>query len=242
MNDVWIHEIARDVQTPLTFGEGSVISEPQWTPDGRALVYAEAGSGDSNTRLYLHPVDGTGERELLLTHSVYLYPSSLTPDGQNLILAGATPGSRWDIYSLPMDGAGELEPLVQTPFNERDPRLAPDGRFLAYVSDKSGRSEVYLRPFPGPGREIQASTRGGSMPRWSPSGSELYYREGDTVMVIAFDAAEAEVGLPEKLFDLEDGAADLAVGPDGRFLMRRVLPEASDSRIWVITNLAEELR
>ena len=159
---------------------------------------------------------------------------------------------------LPLQGERKPQPFLQTPFNERNARLSPDGRWLAYVSDESGRYEVYVRPFPGPGGKWQISTEGAAEVTWSPKGNELFYRTGEQrekMMVVDIQTQPAfSAGKPRQLFegpyasDATAGswAADYSIAPDGqRFLMLKAKEQQQQTaltQINVVQNWFEELK
>ncbi len=189
-----------------------------------------------------------GQAEPLLQRPGLQYPNSWSPDGRFLIFEenpDTTVGSRHDIWLLPVGEAPRR--LTATPFNERGGVVSANGRWLAFVSDESGRDEVYLQPFPGPGAKTPISNNGGLQPVWSRDGRELLYREGDALMSVPIQPEPLRVGVPVKLFDLpgvvynlDRFLADYDVAPDGRFLA--VAREAVSVDLHVVLNWSEELR
>jgi eukaryotic-like serine/threonine-protein kinase len=138
--------------------------------------------------------------------------------------------------------------LVVTPFNERGAVLSPDGRWLAFVSDESGRAEVYVQPFPGPGAKVPISTAGGLQPVWARNGRELFFRQSEQLMAVAVASDPFRVGAAKRLFELEANVynmdvnfADYDVAPDGRFLAVRTDRPTVDE-LEVVLNWTEELR
>ncbi len=141
--------------------------------------------------------------------------------------------------------------LLQTPFDEHTGMLSPDDRWLAYVSNESGREEIYMRPFPGPGGKVQISTEGGAEPQWSRDGKELFYRKGEKMMAVAISAEpELAAGKPTLLFEgrylsgLSAGnpATNYDVAPDGRFVMIRVEERTAPTQLNLVLNWFEELK
>ncbi len=197
-SDIWIQDLRRETRTRLTT-DGSNI-RPVWTPDSSRVTFASFKLGSFN--LYWKLADLSAEAVPLLTRAHGQYPYSWSPDGQLLAFVEANPDSGFDIWVLHRDVA-EPEPVVVTPFNEHQPAFSPDGAWLAYESDESGRYEVYVRPYPGPGPRWPISRTGGQRPVWSPDGGELFYRTGDSMMSVEVETGpEFTFGVPSILFEL----------------------------------------
>jgi serine/threonine-protein kinase len=162
-SQVWTYDLGRDTLTRLTF-EGGANVDPIWTPDGKRIVFKGA-----KNRLYWQPADGSAGAELLTSSELAgnNVPGSWTPDGKVLTFMEINPNTGYDVYMLK---DGKPQPFVSTAALETAPRFSPDGRFVAYASDESGRLEVYVRPYPGPGGKWQISTEGGGEPVWNPKG------------------------------------------------------------------------
>ena len=143
--DVWVLDIERGTRTRLT-SEGNNRFFPVWSPDGAQVAYAD-GAGATN-RVLLSSADGSGEPEILLDRNERQFPTSWTAEGNVMALHTEYPDTARDLYMLPMDGDLTPELFLATPFQERGPSFSPDGRWVAYVSDESGRDEVYVRPYP----------------------------------------------------------------------------------------------
>ena len=242
--DIWLYDIERNSPTRLT--EEGTNYYPVWTPDGTSVTFASDRSGSFN--LYGKAADGSGDAETLLEKSTVLLPGSWSPDGTMLAFYESTnTDAGRDIWTLRRDG--EASAVIATEFNERAPRLSPDGQWLAYVSDQSGEDGVYVQPFPDGGRVIPISTGGGTEPVWSRDGRELYFRDGDRLMVVEVEAGTAfTAGRPEVLFDGPYNVDPLGLGlpnydaaPDGRFLMVRG-GTGSAAQITVVLNWFEELK
>ena len=180
--DVWVYDIARHSRTRLTFDQAG--RRPIWTPDGRHIVYSRGQIGDAD--LYWIPADGTAPAESLLVAPDDQWAGDVTPDGRTLLFRSGGGGPLRSIRVLPLGGGARTpESFLADQFDNHSPSLSPDGHWVAYASNESGRLEVYVRPFPGPGGRWQVSLDGGSEPLWAPSGRELFYRNGTRMMVAA---------------------------------------------------------
>jgi serine/threonine protein kinase/Tol biopolymer transport system component len=257
-HDIWLLEIGTGRRTRLTFGPER-SDWPIWSPDSRLLVFASPGRGP--TRMLFQVVaDGSTKPEALaesgdLPDGLGLNPTGWSPDGRFLLFSGqdATTGSR-DLFLLPMPHdrpAGEPDsktrakpkpiPFLRTPFNENDPVFSPDGRWVAYDSDESGRGEIYVRRF-SPSAPIDQSARwlvsngSGDTPSWRGDGKEIFYYAPDpdgTVMAVSVTPGSSfQVGTPTPLFKLSRagslGGFVAAVADGRRFLVE--VPEQQDSR------------
>jgi eukaryotic-like serine/threonine-protein kinase len=176
---VWIYDFAAEKMTRLT-AEGTTSNlYPAWTPDGKHVAF-ESGSPEGN--LFWQAVDGTSAAERLYTSQYPEAPSSWSPNGRDLAFWESNPTTSRDIWILHLaDRTREL--FLQTPSSEAAARFSPDGRWLAYTTNESGRSEIVVRPYPGSGEKSQVSDNGGTEPVWSSTGRELFYREGNTKMM-----------------------------------------------------------
>ena len=189
-----------------------------WSPDGSRIAFWSKRelAGD----LYIKPADGSAPEQLVLASAESKLPSSWSPDGQFLLYQSAA-----NLMLLPLGGDRKPRAFLATPFDEHGGVFSPDGKWVAYVSNESGRSEVYVRPFPGPGGVWQISTGGGEMPRWSAGAKELYYLapSGLVAVAIASQAGTITAGQPQALFNpnlaLRDGWPQYDVSRDGRFLV-----------------------
>ncbi len=171
--DTWMWDLRRATLTRLTFAPG-VDWFPLWTPDGRRLVFSSSGEGGS-IGLFWMPADGTGKPERMTSGDVHL-ATGLSPDGTHVVFYQNTQTARGDLLTMSLEGDHRVQPLLQTPFDEQEGTISPDGRWIAYESDSSGRSEVYVRPFPAvAGGQWQVSTASGRRPLWARDGQELFY-------------------------------------------------------------------
>ncbi len=241
--DIWVYDVERGGGTRITH-EGDNFA-PLWTPDGEGIMFTSSRSG-STYDLHWIPADGSGEAQHLLSRDGYQVPGSWTPEGHLLAFyeGGHHPTNQRDILVLSMQDSVP-RPFLTTSFNERAAILSPDSRWLAYTSDESERDEVYVRRYPGAGGKVLISTEGGYEPVWAPGGRELFYRNGDTLMVVAVETEPAiTVGKPRKLFEgsyFRAGAnPEYDISPDGKqFVMIR--EEPGPPQVYVVHNWFDEL-
>jgi serine/threonine-protein kinase len=221
---------------------------PAWSSDGDRLAFLSNREGP--WYIFWQLADGSGDVERLTNSDFQEAPSSFSRDGQRLAYIEANPESGRDIWVLDL-AERKAEVFLQTPNEETAPAFSPDGKWIAYSSDETGRREVYVRPYPGPGGELQISTDGGQEPVWNPKGGELFYRSGNRMMAVVMDT---DTGMPEEtpqmLFEGDYLPTAFSfpyydVSPDGeRFLMLQ--PIESQTRgateINVVLNWFEELQ
>jgi serine/threonine-protein kinase len=238
-SEVWVHDLGADKSMRLTNGWDNV--NPVWTPDGERIVFASTRGRRHTHNLFWQASDGTGEAEPLLSSDVQQSPVAVSPDGTFLLFLQRTGSDRWQMHTLSFaNRSWKLLPETP-PIVGQQPALSPDGRWVAYYSDRSGRNEVYLQAFPGGGRQWQVSVGGGRAPVWARNGKELFYRRGDAVMAVSIDATmTVRAGTPRALFSTGlIGPVD--VGRDGRLLM--IEPEKEDvvRELAVVVNWFDEL-
>ncbi len=246
--DVWVFDLAQGTWMRLTFEAGE-DETPIWTPDGRRVTYSSTRAGRPRENFW-KPADGSGAEQLLFESNAHPHVSSWSPDGRALLYTEYGPATQGDLWACALEGSRtSCRPLLRTPANERAPRFAPDGRWLAYVSDESGRDEVYVQPFPGPGGRWQISYSGGNEPVWSRDGRELFYRDGEKMMAVPVTTQPAfSAGSPRPLFEgdyvaTRRGEAAYDISPDGRrFLMVRRDPRSAPIQLNVVLNWFEELK
>ncbi len=246
---VWLYDLARGTLTRVTETAGA-LPLSVWTPDGKHVTFRSTVGGALN--LHWMPADGSGAAERLTTSENMQSPGSWSPDGQVLAFSEADSTTGWDIWVLKLAGDRKPRPFLQTPFNEGAPMFSPDGRWLAYGSDESGRLEIYVRPFPGPGGKWQISTEGGTEPVWARNGRELFYRNGDKMMAAAVETKPVfAAAKPRLLFEghYETGMyssfqPNYDVAPDGqRFLMiKSSEQESAAAQLNVVLNWSDEVR
>ena len=174
--DVWVYDVARGLRDRVTFNPGDDV-EARWSPDGRRLAFSSRRKGHLD--LYAKASDGTGDEELLLADDLDKYAQSWSPDGRFILYIGIGAETGQDVWVLPLFGAQKPRPLLQARYSEGTPQFSPDGRWIAYRSNETGRFEVYVMPFPGPGGQQQISTAGGDVPRWRRDGKEIVYLAPD---------------------------------------------------------------
>ena len=187
--DIWLQDISRGLRTRFTFDPADDWA-PVWSPDGRNIIFSSNRNGIGD--LYRKPADASRNEELLYADSLGKIPSSFSPSGKFLAYSAVgDPKTKIDIWILPdpMGPPGVSKPyqFLHSEFNETDARFSPDGRWISFVLDESGKDEVYVVPFPGPGGKQQVSTSGGAGARWRPYGKELFYREGTRLMAAEVD-------------------------------------------------------
>jgi serine/threonine-protein kinase len=253
-NDVWTWDFARETLTRVTFEPG-LDGSPVWMPDGRRIIFASGGAPTQNgapVSLFRRSADGTGNAERLTDSPLLLMPSSLSPDGNSLVAWRSSTGAG-DLMLITLNER-RVQPLATTPFRERNGEVSPDGRWLAYDSNLSGETQVYVRPFPDfSGGQWQVSTDGGSQPAWARDGRELFYvaLDGGLRSVRVSRDATWVAGTPTKLFDQRyyfgtsaEYGRTYDVAADGRFLMiKDAAPDAvAPTNIVVVQNWFEELK
>ncbi len=251
--DVWVLDLIRGTRTRLTFTEGKPDWHPVWSPDGKSIAYSSAGEGGgAGNQLHAKAADGSGEQRRLSKTANIQAPEQWTPDGSALVFVQNVAGN-WGIWKTSSTEAQEHELLLDTPAYEVSPRLSPDGRWMAYQSSESGRPEVYVRPFPGPGGKWQLSTQGGIEPRWPRPGKEVYYRWGDSLYSVAIVPGDVsiEAGRPRGRVKIPPGPSPLVgtydVMPDGSAIMavrdiQRDRDVAPRRRVHLTLNWFERLR
>jgi serine/threonine protein kinase/Tol biopolymer transport system component len=200
--DIWIWDIPHETRTRLTFDKADDYN-PVWTPDGKRIVFASMRGGGLGG-IYWKSATGIGEDELLASKpDRQILPWSFSRDGKILALKEFTFSYRGaGIGMLSMEGKREIKELPQEKYTEADPQISPDGRYLAYQSDESGKGEIYVHSFPDVTKgKWQVSSGGGNSPLWSPDGRELFYRSGDATMAVDIETEPTfKRGNPKTLF------------------------------------------
>jgi eukaryotic-like serine/threonine-protein kinase len=242
--DICLLDLERLAVTRLTLEWNNTGVE--WSPDGSRVVFSSMRA--ASRKLYSQAVDGRTDAEPLMSDAskpaTANTKSTWSPDGRFLAFDRLDRETGWDIWALALDAGHEQHPFLVTPFNERSPRFSPDGHWLAYESDETGRSEVYVQPFPGPGRKTRISTDGGGLPVWARDGRELFYRGADGASVFGVTIVSSpglSPGQPTLLFR-QTVSYRFDVAPDGRFLIIENLPDKLLSPITVVQNWFAELK
>ena len=239
-DDVWVYDIPRQTLSRLTFGSRSLT--PIWTSDGKRIIYRSIRNGALN--LFARAADGSGEEERLTTSPNNQFPQAESPDGQTLVFMDT--GDR-DLWILPLTGDRKPYPFFKSPFAETGGAFSPDGHWLAYASDESGRNEVYVQPFPSGGRKVQISRDGGGQPRWARTG-ELFYLNSDTVMAVELTTQPTlTVGPSRVVFKGQfatGGGSSFDVQSDGQavLLIKEGDHTAAAAQINVVLNWFDELK
>jgi Tol biopolymer transport system component len=250
--DVWVYDIERGVRTRLSTGPEH-DRRPVWSPAGDEVAFTSLRAG--NDDIFLRQADGSGEEMLLATTPRHERVSDWSLDGNYLLYHLRSSGDEGDLWYLMRseDGSGwDPHSFLQTSFGEVTPRLSPDGRYVAYLSNESGQYEVYVRPFPDGGRKVTVSSNGGTKVRWSRDGNELFYVEGQTLVAVSVvSGSSLSVDSVTRLFEhpsLSRGGffAPYDVSADGqRFILPeavRASADASEPSIHVVQNWYEEFR
>jgi serine/threonine-protein kinase len=253
-HDLYAYDPDRGVTTKMT--TDGVSHAPVWTPDGKHLAFRSWKAGTMT--MWWMPSDRSGPEERLTTVGARQSVVSFSPDGRYMAYTQTEPGTGTGIWMLPLQGDRTPQPFVKAKFRDGSGRFSPDGKWVAYCSPESGRAEVYVQPWPGPGPKIQISSEGGDDPIWSRDGKELFYRNGDKMMVVAvatqpaFRASKPQLlweghyshGMSSSCGPPGATSANYDVTGDGqRFLMIKDLDQdAFSTRIVVVLNFAEELK
>jgi eukaryotic-like serine/threonine-protein kinase len=244
--DIWLLESRRGVLSRFTSDVADDVG-PVWSPDGDRIVFSSNRKGIHD--LYQKSATAGGSEELLLSTAQTKYATDWSPDGRFVLFNSQDPKRIFDIWALPLDGNGKPFAVVQTNFDEQNGQFSPDGKWIAYQSDESGRVEIYVQSFPGPGSKWPISTNGGSQVRWRRDGKELFYvaLDGGLMAVpirVPLNAGAPEVGTPVALFAPPLGGAvqqgdyrhQYMVSSDGQRFLIATVTEGATAPITVILN------
>ena len=194
--DIWVIDLARDLPTRVTF-DPSIDVTPIWSPDGRRLAYFSI----QRRGVFQRAANGAGPEELLF-EMTSVGNHDWSRDGRFIFFTRLDEQTGRDVWVAPLTGSGKPYPLLNTGFDEWRPQLSPDGRWLAYQSNESGRLEIYVQSFPEPGHKVKVSKGGGILPRWRRDGRELYFVAADDKLMAApvETGANFSAGAPVPLF------------------------------------------
>ena len=240
--DIWIYDLDRGALRRITFAPGE-DELPVWSPDGKRIAYASNG----RQQAFVLPADGSGQEVPLFKNDSHFHLQSWSPDGKLIAFERLGNSGRWEIWMLPLQGDRAPYPFLQGQFSEHHPAFSPDGKWLAYTSGESGRDEVYVQRFPGPGEKVQVSTDGGLYPVWSRDGRRLIYESSDTLWAVdvtgspTFRLGKAHV-LYQGEFWNDAAGPNYALSPDGkRVVVVERSKDSAETAINVVLNWKEEL-
>ncbi len=240
--DIWILDVTREVSTRITQDAAGNFF-PVWSPDGSSLAFISNREGIFD--LYRVPSSGNAEAERILESKANKLPTSWSADGQNIAFHSPGEGGNWDVWVLTLS-SGSAVPFAQTRFDEREAHFSPDSRWIAYASNETGRSEVYVQSFPASGFKMRVSSEGGREPRWRGDGKELYYLAADGYLMSVGVTTQGrfEAGIPSRLFDTPWDSWNLAntfmydVASDGEQFLFAGMGDDAEPAITVILNWA----
>jgi eukaryotic-like serine/threonine-protein kinase len=244
-SDIWIVDLQGNAVSRFTFGSGTPSADPVWSPDSSRIIFRSARMGVYN--LYEKSTTGADDEAILLASSSSKAPTSWSDDGRFILFHTVSdPKRKADIWVLPLEGDRKPAPLVATEYDESDGRFSPDGHFLAYISDESGRPEIYVRQFSGTsvGRKWRVSTSGGTYPRWRRDGRALFYlgADGTITQVEVNTNAGFQAGAVQTLFKLPARVTGYDVTGDGkRFLVGAPVEQDAQTPFTVALNWQQGL-
>jgi len=248
-SDIWLMDLARGVPSRFTFDPAS-DDDPVWSPDGNQVMFSSEGvKGDITLNLYRKVSSGAGTQEMLFKSDVTKEATDWSTDGRFIIFQAYYPKTESDLWVLPLFGDGKPYPFLQTEFTEAQGFFSPDGRWLAYTSNESGRVEVYVQTFPQSGGKWLISSGGGAQPHWRGDGKELFYMAPDrTLMAVEVNPASTfETSAPKPLFATQVSGYNApnryVVSADGqRFLVNSPAGEVNQTPITVVLNWTSGLK
>ena len=234
--DVWLMDTVRGVLRRLTSDPG-IDGGPVWSPDGRRLAFYSRRNGPMN--LYVRSAAAGGDDEHLLASSENNAPTDWSPDGKFILFGTQSSKTSGDIWALPLEGERKPFPVLQTAFEETAARFSPDGRWVAYQSNESGRDEIYVQPFRGTEGSTQISISGGTVAQWRSDGKEIFYAGADNRLMAApvtLNGSKIETGNPVPLFLMRPASTYYAARDGQRFLVNA--PTENAAPITLILNWA----
>lgn len=237
--DIWVlHNETGDAER-ITFD----IAEdefPVWSPDGKAVAFTSAHTG-ATRKLFLKSLTNDSASQLIGTWPRHMHFSSWSPDGKWLAAYDFTATNATDAWIVSVDGKTSI-PVANSRANEQELIFSPDGRWLVFQSDETGRYEIYVMPFPSLKNKRQVSTDGGRLPRWDPNGKFIYYLQDGVMIAHPVETGnQFKKGKAERLFASE--ASDFDISGDGKkFYLRKQNPAKDQQHLYLITNWFEELK
>ena len=230
-----MQDLARGTFSRLTNGDIAANGFPIWLSDRRVMYRSQVG-------LRMQGTNGPGDAAQVVQGTTELdYATAIAPDGDTLLFQRSTEAASFNVLALSLREPAKMQPIVQTMANDSAARLSPDGRWLTYVSNETGRNEVYITSFPSLGERLQVSTQGGTQVVWNPSGTEIFYRIDDKLMAVDVTTSPVlTLSPPKTLFDAHYAYGGITipnfdVTRDGqRFIM--VKPESVAGRLNVVLN------
>ncbi|MCZ6602359.1 MAG: protein kinase, partial [Planctomycetota bacterium] len=245
--NIWLHDRDRGTYERLTQQANNFL--PVWHPDGKRLFFGSTRRGNFN--VYMKDLSNQSPPVAIVDGREDEQPYSITPDGRTLVITEFSPESGDDIWLVDLESGGKKSSAVRTPQGDTHGAASPDGRWLAYVSLISDRSEVYVKPILEEGGEVKISRGGGRAPLWSPTANKLYYKAGLKIMAVPYSTVDDRFRVGEPTFLFSTGVHSSLTGHRGydisrdghRFLTMRVVAEdSSPDRINVVLNWFEELK
>ena len=241
--DLWIMDLEQRVPRRLTFNN-EFASSLVWSPDGTQVLYS-VQMQSTNYQARLKNIGG-GQEDTLVYRGpgIFSMPTTWSLDGRWTVISRSDSTGNQDLWLIPMKGGGSPRPYLQTPFIEDFAQISPDGRWLAYVSNESGRNEVYVGSFPEARAKYQITTGGSTVAFWSPSGDELYYTDTNSTLfaVPVGSGGGFDPGIPRRLFRVPADVNTLQIAPDGNRFLVSLLDESTESAsLEVILNWPELL-
>jgi eukaryotic-like serine/threonine-protein kinase len=240
--DIWIYDMERGALRRITFAPGE-DELPVWSPDGKRVAFSSNG----RQQAFMIAVDGSGQEEPLMKNESHFHLQSWSPDGKLIAYERLGNSGQFEIWMLPLEGNRKPYAYLVSQFNVSEPAFSIDGRWLAYTSNESGRSEVYAQRFPGPGEKVQVSTDGGSNPVWSRDGKQLVYESSGTLWATEVLVSPFRVGKSRVLYqgDIWNDAAgpNYALAPGGhRIAVVERIKDPEGGSVKVVLNWNQELQ